>query len=296
MKRQLGWRAVEWIAGALDRTEREAVLGDFAESGERWNRAIWDVFGLVIRREAALWRSPRPWPVLIVLVIPLGLLISVISRISSGGAAVYVWMYANNSNWDLIRSAGFWYVLSGASLSLLIQCLALVCSSWTVGFVIGSVSGKYARSNAFVLMLILLAGELSLVPRYLAFSWQLPNELFNVPVSDPVSAIFFYRVMFPLIVQIALVAVPALFGVLAATQLRVLHPLLRACICMGAITTIATLVIRTPGFGLLFYRHPLLWLNGPLHLLQWVTYWPIPYLLTVGIRARLSPGTSLRHG
>lgn len=292
MKSHLGWRAVEWVGRALDPREREVVLGDFAESGELWNRALCDVLGLVIRREAALLRHPRPWLTFAAIIIPLGFLISVLSRITSGATSVYVWMYANNTDWDLIRSAGFWYVLRGASFSFVTQCLALFCSAWTIGLVIGSVSGKYVRNTVSALLLLLLVGEFSLAPRYLAFCWQLRNKLFHVPAlagqNDPVSANLFYVYVFPLIVQIALVAAPALWGVVAGMRLRILMPLFRVCVWCAAITTLATLVIRQPGFGLLFYRHQLLWLNEPPHVLQFVVYWPIAYLLVVKIKERLS--------
>lgn len=296
MKGLPGRRVVQWVARALDPAEREVVLGDLAESGESWNHALWEVFGLVVRREAALWLTPRPWLILIALVIPLGLLISVLSRITSGATSVYLWMYANNSDWDLIRSAGFWYVLREASLWFFVQCLALACGAWTVGYVIGVVSGKFVRSSAFVFLLVLLAGEFIFAPRYLALFWQLRNELFHFPAlpthSDPVSANFFYALIFPLIVQIALVAVPALAGVVAAPRLRAFTPLFRTCVLFVAITSIALLVIREPGFGFLFYRQPLLWLNEPLRLLQFVAYWPIPYFLAIGTRARLRSRTT----
>lgn len=292
MKSHLGWRAVEWVGRALDPREREVVLGDFAESGEPWNRALWGVLGLAARREAAAWMSVRPLIVLVAIVIPLGLLISVLSRITSGATSVYLWMYANNSDWDLIKSAGFWYVLTGASFSFFTQCLALFCSAWTIGFVIGSVSGKYVRNTVSALLLLLLVGEFSLAPRYLAFCWQLRNKLFHVPAlagqNDPVSANLFYVYVFPLIVQIALVAAPAWWGVVAGMRLRILMPLFRVCVWCAAITTLATLVIRQPGFGLLFYRHPLFWLEGAVRALQLVIYWPILYLLALGTQTRLA--------
>lgn len=292
MKSLPGWAVVQRIARALDPAEREVVLGDLAELGESWSHALWQILGLVVRREAALWMSARPWIVLLTVVIPLGFLISVLSRIASGGISVYVWMYANNSDWDLLRSAGFWYVLRGASFSFLVQCLTLACWSWIVGFVIGAISGKFVRSTAFIFFWVLLAGEFSFAPRYLAFCWHLRDELFHAPVvpaqSDPVSALLFYRVMFPFLVQIALVAAPALWAVGIGSGLRALGRAPRTVVWVAAILSVAMLVTREPGFGLLLYPS-LFWLIGPLHLLQPIVYWPIAYLLTAAIRERLSP-------
>lgn len=295
MMRRLGWRTVELMARALDPDERQAVLGDVAETGEPFDRALWDICGLVIRREAALWATPHPWLILIGVVVPLGLLISVLSTLISGETRVYVWMYANNWEWALVRNVGFWRIFSEASTFACLQYLMLACYAWTIGLVVGAVSGKVFRSSAVAMLLVLLAG-LSFAPRYLAFCWQLRNALFHLPVlpasNDPVSANFFYRLVFPLIVQTLLVAAPALCGVAAAGQFRVSHPLLRACMWMAAIATVGALLVREPGFGLLFYRHSLASLNGPISLLELVAYWPIPYLLTIGIRARPRPSST----
>ena len=292
MKRISGWHAVEWIARALDPNEREAVLGDLAESGEAWHRRLGEILGLVIRREAALWKSPRVWIILVAVVVPLGLLVSVSAALISGETRVYVWMYANNWDWALVRNAGFWHVFSEASVIAGVKFLTLGCWAWTIGFVIGTVSGKVFRSSAFALLLVLLAGGFSLAPRYLAFCWQLRNELFHAPAlpqqSDPISPIWFYRVMFPLMVQLALVAAPALWGLVAGrSQPR--SRILRVCVWIVAIASVISLVLREPGFGLLFYRHSSAWLSQETYLLYFVVYWPIVYLLAGGIQKRLQP-------
>jgi len=52
---------VEVAAQFLAPREREAVLGDLAEAGESVWRGLLGVLGLVIRREAILWKNWRPW-------------------------------------------------------------------------------------------------------------------------------------------------------------------------------------------------------------------------------------------
>lgn len=290
--KSLGWNAVEWISRALDGRDREAVLGDIAESGQPWHSAFRDILGLVVRREAALWAGHRPWIILIAVVVPLGLLISVLSTLVSGETRVYVWMYANNWDWALLRDLGFWRIFSEATVLACIQYLTLACCAWTIGLVVGAVSGRVFRSSAFAMLLVLLAGGLSFAPRYLAFCWELRNALFHVPnlpgTNDPVSANFFYRFAFPLIVQIGLVALPALRGIAAARRLRVSGPLLRTCMWVAATATVMTLLVREPGLSLLFYRHSLSWLHGPVYLLQIIAYWPIAYLLTTKIKERMT--------
>jgi hypothetical protein len=59
--RSIGWSLVAIAAQTLEPEEREAALGDLAEAGESAWRGLADVSGLVLRRQAALWKSWRPW-------------------------------------------------------------------------------------------------------------------------------------------------------------------------------------------------------------------------------------------
>jgi hypothetical protein len=52
---------LELTAQLLERSEREAVLGDLEEAGESAWRGLVNVLGLVIRRQTILWKSWRPW-------------------------------------------------------------------------------------------------------------------------------------------------------------------------------------------------------------------------------------------
>ena len=68
-----GWWLVELVSHLLEPGERDAVLGDFEESGQSAARALLDVIGLVARRQASLWMNWRPW---VALVAPLLLLLT----------------------------------------------------------------------------------------------------------------------------------------------------------------------------------------------------------------------------
>jgi len=56
-----GWSFVEAAARLLARDEREAVLGDLLEADENALHGLFGVLSLVFRREAALWKTWRPW-------------------------------------------------------------------------------------------------------------------------------------------------------------------------------------------------------------------------------------------
>jgi len=55
------WSIVDVAARSLHPAEREAVLGDLNERGESAWQGLLDVLGLVMRRQAMLWRSWQPW-------------------------------------------------------------------------------------------------------------------------------------------------------------------------------------------------------------------------------------------
>ena len=55
----------------LEPDERDAVQGDLAELGVTGMRALRDLLGLIVRRQALAWTDRRPWLPLGVLVVPL---------------------------------------------------------------------------------------------------------------------------------------------------------------------------------------------------------------------------------
>jgi hypothetical protein len=49
------WRLVNRASRVLEPDERNAVLGDFAEFGATGGKALRDLFGLILRRQAGLY-------------------------------------------------------------------------------------------------------------------------------------------------------------------------------------------------------------------------------------------------
>jgi hypothetical protein len=80
----MNWLA-RLIARALEPSECEFVLGDLAECGSSGGRALFDVIGLVIRRQLLIWMSWRPWVALIGIVGVSGFYLSaMLTRLSIG--------------------------------------------------------------------------------------------------------------------------------------------------------------------------------------------------------------------
>lgn len=60
MGSEMSW-IVRLTARALEPGEREIVLGDLAERGSSRAHALFDVLGLVVRRQLLIWTNWRPW-------------------------------------------------------------------------------------------------------------------------------------------------------------------------------------------------------------------------------------------
>ena len=107
--------------------------------------------------------------------------------------------------------------------------------------------------------------------------------------------IAFYRVVFPLLVEIVLVAIPALWGMRLARSGLKAGRFVHFAIAVAVIATLLEMVTHEPGFWLLagprissLYPQPAFW-NPILHmrrLLEPIQYWPIIFLMAHAIRKR----------
>ncbi len=295
---RLCWWLVDMASRMLEPDERDAVQGDFAEQGETGGRALGDVLGLVVRRQAALWKDWRPWIALVGLIVPLGMALSIVSRATADQNAKYIWLYANNWDWALLRHAEFWYELRDSITFVFLLCLPLVCWSWTAGFVLGAKSRRVVPVYGILFCLMLVFGVLLGAPRYLAYFFQHISRPPNPNESDPVFALAFYREMFPLIVQVVLVAVPALWGMRRGTAVEGFPRPLRIVLWTTAILTLTMLVIQEPGFVFLLKAY---WLQRisqgwEMRLLEHVVYWPVAYLAAMAICRRWHGNMRNKHG
>jgi hypothetical protein len=127
------WPLVEWSAKLLNHGEREVVLGDLLEADENAWRGIFDIFGLVFRRQAGLWRDPRPWLAGFVVAMPCSYLLMIASFSVSCTYQrlvhhkVYPWHWPTGHE--------------GFPL-LLCHILLLASWSWSAGYVAGSISRR----------------------------------------------------------------------------------------------------------------------------------------------------------
>jgi hypothetical protein len=128
-----GSRLVDLVSRLLQPEEREVVRGDLLESGESAWQSLLAVVGLVIRREAALWRNWRPWLAAFGLALPSSFLLMGFSLSVSRA-------YQQLVGGPILHATG---VTVGPGFALfLCNVLLLAAWSWTGGFVVGSVSRR----------------------------------------------------------------------------------------------------------------------------------------------------------
>ncbi len=289
---QFRWWLIEPVSRFLQHDEREALLGDLEESRQTGPRALLDVLDVVIRRQARLWMTWRPWLILFALILPVGMLLSIVSRQTSDLSAIYLWMYANNWDAALTHNPGFWRLFAETAVSIFISYLTLACWSWTGGFVLGSLSRTMGTLNSLLLCLILFFGQVIGAPDYFAYFHD--KAFGNLHLPDANAAVFevgFYRVVLPVIVQIVLVAIPALWGFRLATGMGKLRRLVSTALWAAATATLAVMLVPEIGFWLFLSTrifHIRIWtgIMSATKFLWPIEFWPIVFLIAHAMTQR----------
>jgi len=147
------------LARALEPSDRHAVLGDIAESGEGIFAALRDLLGLILRRQAALWAHWQPWLALLGIGVVAGVSLSRIAGGFTGGVF---------QQWRTYEKYGVHYATGVTPRQdfAFMACLAagLIVWSWTSGFVLQSLSGRAAWVTWLVFCLATLDLHLFLFP------------------------------------------------------------------------------------------------------------------------------------
>ena len=140
--------------------DRDAVLGDLAETSASGWSALGSVLGLVVRQQMELWRAWQPWVASSVAFAGSLLLLSV-----SFGLSV-------DSRYLLRAERGY--------SSVLCEALLMLSWAWTSGFVVGTLSGKTRWVNAILcaipcLSCVLQFHDTSVVSRLCVLLFLLPG-------------------------------------------------------------------------------------------------------------------------
>jgi hypothetical protein len=145
-----GWSLTGAASRLLEGEEREAVLGDLCEAGgSAWNGLL-DVMELVLRRQAGLWKTWRPWLAGFGLALPASFLLMGVSVSVSNGYRLCAWLLRNCQFFDpkLVQETG---LTVGPRIGFVFcQFVLMIGLAWTVGFVVGRLSRRTLWSSALL--------------------------------------------------------------------------------------------------------------------------------------------------
>jgi hypothetical protein len=265
---QACWKLVEILSRMLDADERLAVGGDLEESGETGLQAVRDVLGLVVRRQAALWKNWRPWLALVGLIGPVSILLSLGCVWLRGAYDLNLWVIRNRRDIDPTILSQIGLSVRHGVVLLALSSLLLFCWSWAAGFVLGAMSRRTIWFNGILFCLALLFLGSQLNRPYQDGAYQYSVDGWPLPLV-------FYTAILPLILQTTLILLPSLWGMHQGLQPP--SRLLQAILWVVA-------VVVAPSVGSLFW-----W---PFHgswqmrLLLLAAYWPVGYLAVTEIGRR----------
>ena len=200
----------------LDKDEREVISGDLLEAHESPSASVFQLLGLIIRRQFIHWAGWRPWLVFTAVAIPLAVVLSQTAKEYAGWSAVYSWMLINNTDATLLKTTGFWNGALECSWVIGKFGLILFCCSWACGRLIAQLS-RNARFSVGMLFLVtsFFVNIIGIPPHARSFLVHTNDRYFP---NGPVFALSFYRVWFPLIVYAITVLVPLLLGMIQTKE------------------------------------------------------------------------------
>jgi len=235
----IGWRLADLVSHALDPHERDAVRGDLSECRVNGWRAFHEVLGLVCRRQAALWADWRPWLALVVVVLPLGTLLSHASRSWADNSVLDISLYARIWEWSYLTYPGWRRELFRAVWSTVLGAAALSVWSWTCGYMLASISRRtvWVAAIAFGLVVFFATIGTSTLAR-------IRHDEFSG---------HFYGVVLPRLFRTAFVMVPLFWGIRSRRK-GLIRP---SMLFIGAAVVIILTVLKSPGL-----QSSLIWGRG----------------------------------
>lgn len=163
----ISWRLVEFLSRLLEPDDRDAALGDFAESNLPVSTALRDLLGLIARRQAASWKNWRPWLALLGIVGPVSLMLFLFLLSLSRTFDLYLWIIGNYRHFDPAMLDQTGLSVPHGLAKLLRHSLLLLGWSWTAGFALGSLSRRAILANGLLvcgIVAMLFAVTLNILP------------------------------------------------------------------------------------------------------------------------------------
>jgi hypothetical protein len=215
-------------------------------------------------RQRALWRRRRPWLVLSLFVMPIGILLSLSARNYVEYSAIYLWLLLNNMNVPLLHSRGYWRMMLEVLPALILPVFVLSCVAWMAGALLAGLVKRTLWVNYTQLGLVLLCANVLVFPQY--------GSTFDANAA--VRANNFYRYILPFLYQIFCILIPAFLGARRAKQRDGLKPFRP----LFWVLTLICAFLLLAGFSTLWCLR--MWALPPLMLAGLASVGPAGYLLT----------------
>jgi hypothetical protein len=225
---RIGWVLADLATQLLEPHERDAVRGDLAECGAGGWRAFFEVLGLVLRRQAALWADWRPWLAVIAIVVPIGLMLSHATRWWADAYAIDIQIYTRLWDISYLKYPGWPRELALVFWSGMLSAAALAGWSWAGGYVLASLSQRTVWIALALFALILFLGTLGTATIARANAGAFTGHFFGV--------------VFPRLIRFFLVMLPALWGMHCFRRASVS----RVILATGAVAVIVLTLLAAP--------------------------------------------------
>jgi hypothetical protein len=225
---RIGWVLADLATQLLEPHERDAVRGDLAECGAGGWRAFFELLGLVLRRQAALWADWRPWLAVIAIVVPIGLMLSHATRWWADAYAIDIQIYTRLWDISYLKYPGWPRELALVFWSGMLSCAALAGWSWAGGYVLASLSQRTVWIALALFALILFLGTLGTATIARANAGAFTGHFFGV--------------VFPRLIRFFLVMLPALWGMHCFRRASVS----RVILATGAVAVIVLTLLAAP--------------------------------------------------
>jgi len=237
---KVGWWLVDVLSRALPADEGLAARGDLTESAVPARRAVREMLGLVLRRQAAEWARPRPWLALLTVALPSGILLGNLAQFWSEGSAAYLWLYATGAdprslNGTIWRFDARQPVALG--LWLCVNAVTVAAWAWVAGSAVRSMAHRAILTVAPAFLAALVLGTVGAVPIG-GFSGSAP------------SSTVLYGAIVPALLRVGLVALPLLGGLMldsGSAPLRRIRTLAALTVGVLALRALAPLEIALLG-------------------------------------------------
>lgn len=222
-----GWWLADVASQLLEPHERDAVRGDLAECGAGGWRVLCEVLGLIARRQAVCWMDWRPWLAVTTIVLPIGLILSHASRWWADDA-VFTTVEYQLYEWSTLGQFGWRSDLFLPVWSALTYGLSLIGWSWTSGYVLASLSRRAGWVTIALFALVVFLGTLGTTT--------------IVHSHSAAFATHFFAVVFPRLIRVGFVLLPALWGMYSYRHASAS----RLTLSIGAVALMLLTVLTAP--------------------------------------------------